>query len=729
MPLKLNSAAGGSVTLDVGSTASTYTLVFPSLSGTILTTDTSGNFVIPSGNLNLSGTGQRITGDFSSVPVANRVHFQTNVTNGATSIAALPNGTNTNSNFIVYNNPDPTNASIGQFAMNGAEIQIVAGIRGTGTYFPMTIYTSGSERMRIDTSGNVGIATSSPGAKFQVVGSTTVSSQPNVAAIIGAGVTSELLLGSTNGNTPFIASQGAYPLTFFTNATERMRIDSSGLVGIGTSSAAAYGTLTVGQSGQPTGSEPSSRPNIEIWQGSPSINDAGGIDLRGSSSGSGYGFRISAIDSTGVHLVIGNRSSSTTYTERMRIDSSGNVGIGTSNPAGYSAKIAAVATSDYSTAATFISNSSTVNWARTDWDNQNVAYNGIIYQDQSGLFNIRNDGANSIAFSTNGGNERMRIDSSGNVGIGTNSPSAPLNIYNNTASTGYAWIKIESGTSAAYAPRIQLSDSRTGAGAANYQLISGGNSGAFEVYDTTSSASRLLINSSGNVGIGTTSPATKLQVSGGSTTEVRVISSGDLTTGAASFVRFGGSNSAISGYVGYGGVGSTMDVFNTLSGAITFGTSNTERMRIDSSGRVTMPNQPYAAGSCSSAYTLSAGSFANGFDVIYGNVDINVGSCYNNTTGKFTAPVAGAYLVMYTVLINSGSSTSVDYRLSLSINNGQTMTGSSLKPGGLWPSVYISNIVYLNANDTVKARFWNDSGTGAVHADPNYNRFSIMLLG
>ena len=96
-----------------------------------------------------------------------------------------------------------------------------------------------------------------------------------------------------------------------------------GKVGILTSS--PYGSLTISQGGQPTGSSPSSVPNIEIWQGSPTINDAGGIDLRGSSAGPGYGFRLSAIDSTGVHFVIGNRNGATTYTEQFRIASSGAV--------------------------------------------------------------------------------------------------------------------------------------------------------------------------------------------------------------------------------------------------------------------------------------------------------------------------------------------------------------------------------------------------------------------
>jgi hypothetical protein len=86
----------------------------------------------------------------------------------------------------------------------------------------------GVEWMRIDASGNVGIGTTSTDAKLRVSGSATVSSQTNVAARIGTSIDSDLLLGSVNGNTPFVASQGAFPLGFYTNATERMRITSCG---------------------------------------------------------------------------------------------------------------------------------------------------------------------------------------------------------------------------------------------------------------------------------------------------------------------------------------------------------------------------------------------------------------------------------------------------------------------------------------------------------------------
>jgi hypothetical protein len=239
------------------------------------------------------------------------------------------------------------------------------------------------------------------------------------------------------------------------------------------------------------------------------------------------------------------------------------------------------------------------------------------------------------------------------------------------------------------------------------------------------------------VGIGTASPATKLNVysSTAQSDNIGFVQIENPTAANAINASYTAKNysgtSQFMQWENYGvRIGSRIKT-NAGAGGVYFTYGNdTVGMTLDGSGRVTKPYQPYAAGSCSSAYTLSAASFANGFDVIYGNVDINVGNHYNSTTGKFTAPVAGAYLVMYTVLITSASTNNIDYRLSLSINNGQTMTGSVGKTvNGIYPSLYISNIVYLNANDTVKARFWNDSGSGTSHGDANYQRFSIMLLG
>jgi hypothetical protein len=104
----------------------------------------------------------------------------------------------------------------------------------------MTFHTGGSERMRVDTSGNVGIGTSSPTSKLQVSNSTAVDTQ-----IRASNSLSTLTLSSFGDGTSGIETTGAYAQRFFTNSAERMRIDSSGNVGIGTSSPSTFGKFVV----------------------------------------------------------------------------------------------------------------------------------------------------------------------------------------------------------------------------------------------------------------------------------------------------------------------------------------------------------------------------------------------------------------------------------------------------------------------------------------------------
>ena len=114
-----------------------------------------------------------------------------------------------------------------------------------------------------------------------------------------------LWVGVDSGQS-YILSRSTYPLTFFTNATERMRIDSSGNVGIGTTSpiytAANRGNLTINGS---------SDAILVLTNGS-NINSYGYLYYDGTNT---------ALASSGALLF------KPASTERMRIDTSGNVGI------------------------------------------------------------------------------------------------------------------------------------------------------------------------------------------------------------------------------------------------------------------------------------------------------------------------------------------------------------------------------------------------------------------
>ncbi len=96
----------------------------------------------------------------------------------------------------------------------------------------------------------------------------------------------------------------------------------------------------------------------------------------------------------------------------------------------------------------------------------------------------------------------------GNVGIGTTAPGALLHISSSAASTD---LKLQNTAVNAYSEINFTNDART------YRVIApnGGDSDKFQIYDSTAGLYRLTIDTFGNIGIGTTSPTDKLEVSGG----------------------------------------------------------------------------------------------------------------------------------------------------------------------------------------------------------------------
>jgi hypothetical protein len=254
------------------------------------------------------------------------------------------------------------------------------GDTNTAIRFPaadtVTIETAGSERMRITSSGNVGIGTSSPGylLHVQADASPTIASTDTtntVTTIVNSSNTSGVLGTATN-----------HPVAFVTNNTERMRIDSSGNVGIGTSSPTSLGTGIT---------------TLELKGNSASQTDrAGGISFMRYDGNPGmyvyHADDASYISSLSTYPLLIQTNGS----ERARIDSSGNLGVGTTSPA---SRIDAQTAAGVNVA---------INATKTGTDAIQIGVDTGPYI---------NGGAH-LAMRT-GGTERARIDSSGNLLVAT----------------------------------------------------------------------------------------------------------------------------------------------------------------------------------------------------------------------------------------------------------------------------------------------------------------------
>jgi hypothetical protein len=185
----------------------------------------------------------------------------------------------------------------------------------------MRFATNDAERMRIDSSGNVGIGTSSPSSFNQVGADTLVvgSGSGEQGITIYSGTANNGVLAFADGTTTTQQYQGYIGynhssnfMRFFTGAEERMRIDSSGQVGIGTSSPS--GALDIG--GQHILYD-----NYDALGASFTRNGAYGSVLSLGRQGVSSGVTLDYPADNTFAL-------STNSTERMRIDSSGNLLVG-----------------------------------------------------------------------------------------------------------------------------------------------------------------------------------------------------------------------------------------------------------------------------------------------------------------------------------------------------------------------------------------------------------------
>jgi hypothetical protein len=233
--------------------------------------------------------------------------------------------------------------------------------------------------------------------------------------------------------------------------------------------------------------------------------------------------------------------------EKMRITAGGSVGIGTSSPSASlhisKSDDARLRLTDTGDACTFM--------VRSDGDNTSIG----------------TDTAHPVRFMTYN-TERLRIDSSGNVGIGTSSPSLGSNgsgLHIKGASGEYGVLKVDSSTTSEEG-WVQFSNN----GVDKFRIASDSSTNLKFIHSGV--AERLRIDSSGNISINTTAATELLNVA--------------ASAGNSAGVEFAGNGTTVGSTSAFYGQGSGSDayVWNRANNPILFGTNNAEKMRIDSSG-------------------------------------------------------------------------------------------------------------------------------------------------
>ena len=526
--------------------------------------------------------------------------------------------------------------------------------------------TSNTERLRIHGGGNITIGGTAGQAMLQLEGGDVRvdNTRSFLTETAGGGVISAVSMNSSDNLT---FGDGNFVIDV-TGTAERMRIDSAGKVGVGTTSPTK--PLDV-------------RSEARVWNG------ANGIELS-YSTGNTTGIVASANTSGNLEFRTNIGS-----TAKMFITNAGNVGVGTTSP---QETIHA-----YSTSHTRIETESTTGVAAFKATNNNGSY----------AWYVSNANDTFRLYDFNDSADRLTVDGNGNVGIGTTSPAAKLDIY-----------------AAPNTNSLFLRDSSDNEYTHNFYVDSAGN-GHTIMYAEGNSAKIAFSTAGnsyfngGNVGIGTTTPETKLDIKTASNawnvgagfdgSVVRISGEADGTNQGGLGLSYTNSGGAIIGSIQHGNDYKAI----TMSGRtfkFEYG-SSTPRFFIDSAGKVGIgTTSPSTLLSCETAgeqiadfYSTDAEAYIRirdnndslyvSSDTAVGSFGGNVGSHANNLNISLTSG-------------NVGIGTTSPQQKAHIVGGGLQISGNITTPASGQTGLLLD---YVSGN----ARYWSrgaDASTRGTHS-------------
>ena len=455
------------------------------------------------------------------------------------------------SGAVIWVNPPAGNHSGINFRQGGT-FKGWVGLNNTTGCINLGMDGSIANGINVNSSHNVGIGTTSPGAKLDVDGTIRLSTSgriegraypytTNIGSTANATTTNITAGSSDKSEISLLGGDVGDRIEFKTNSTERMRITSTGAVLIGQTSAVSNHQLTVnGRIGGPT-------------------------------------FSDSYLQFTGGNIIFkANDDIKLGYNQNVIVKQSGSIGIGTTSPA-VNLHIA--------------SSTPKLRLQDTDGGYAEFAANNtdlVIKTDPDNAV-----GSSTIQFEIDG-SEYMRLQQQGRLGIGTTSPTQALSVRDSGGSDTFRGIEVHNN---------DINNARAGICFKAYDWVQSAiwhGRGTADAYngalvlgtnpDTTDLTvggvtGRMWILNNGNIGIGTNNPQVKLQI---------------VSSGTVSYAQFQtsstGSNGANDGFT-VGVNGSDAYLWQRENASLNLGTNDTSAVTINNSQNV-------GIGTTSPAYRL-----------------------------------------------------------------------------------------------------------------------------